>query len=72
MDRTKVAKLIYVSEEQSKLLDELKNEIIDQGGFTTVSQLLRDSVEIMLQGYRNEILWRYSPIKIEKRSQRVV
>lgn len=70
MKKSKKARLIYITEEQDKRLGSLKDEITDQGGFVSFNQLFRDALDIMLQIYRDEVIWRYLPIKVEERSQR--
>lgn len=70
MKKSKKARLIYITEEQDKRLESLKDEITDQGGFVSFNQLFRDALDIMLQIYRDEVIWRYLPIKVEERSQR--
>lgn len=62
------ARIFLLTEEQERLLNALRDEITDNGGYISFSQLFRDSVNILLQDYRDEIIQRYVPIKVVKSS----
>lgn len=62
------ARIFLLTEEQERLVNVLKDEIIDNGGYISFSQLFRDSVNILLQEHRDEIIQRYVPIKVAKSS----
>lgn len=62
------ARIFLLTEEQERLVNVLRDEIIDKGGYISFSQLFRDSVNILLQEHRDKIIQRYVPIKVAKSS----
>lgn len=59
------AKLIYISVEQKQRLQEIKNEVSLAGGDTSLNQLIRDSIDVLIYFYKDEIVERYTPKSIE-------
>lgn len=60
----KIAKLIHISPEQKEKLDEIANEVSKKDGDVAITQLIRDSIEILTENYREEIIKKYTPIKL--------
>ena len=60
-----VAKLIYISEDQKQRLMEIKDEVSEANGDTSLNQLIRDSIDVLVYFYKDEIIERYKPRKIK-------
>lgn len=61
----KVAKLIYISEDQKQRLMEIKDEVSEANGDTSLNQLIRDAIDVLVYFYKDEIIERYKPRKIK-------
>lgn len=59
----KKSKLINISEEENKELEKIRDEIRSGNGYISINQLIRDSIRIMLQDYRDEVIRKYLPIR---------
>ena len=60
------AKLIFISEEQKHKLLEIQNEVSELGGDISMNQLIRDAINILLDLYKNEIVKKYKPFRLEQ------
>ena len=60
-----VAKLIYISEDQKQRLMEIKDEVSEANGDTSLNQLIRDAIDVLVYFYKDEIIERYKPRKIK-------
>ncbi len=58
----KTAKLINISREQSLKLKELNDRVIETGGNTSVSQLIREAIDILINNYSDEVIRKYKPL----------
>lgn len=58
------AKLLHISKSEKEKLEEIKNDVSEAGGDVSLSQLLRDGIEL-LYNYKNEIVERYTPKSIK-------
>jgi len=65
MTQPKMAKLIHLTNIQKEKLDEIAHEISEQGGAVAITELIRDSIQILIDNYRDEIINRYTPIKLK-------
>jgi len=63
----KNAKLIHLSMEQSAKLQEINDTVLDNGGYTNVSQLIREAIDILINNYRDAVIQKYMPIKLKDR-----
>ena len=59
------AKLLNISKNEKEKLEEIKNEVSEAGGNVSLSQLLRDGIEL-LYNYKKEIVERYTPKSIKE------
>lgn len=55
-------KLIRLNPSQIRDLEEVKIQIRSKGGNVSISQLIRDSVQIFLDYYREDAINRYSSV----------
>lgn len=46
--------------EQKEALNEIKKEIVSNGGSVSIMRLMQDSIEIFIQHYSEEAIERYS------------
>ena len=60
-----ISKLIYISNDQKQRLLELKNEVTETGGDTSLNQLIRDSIDLLVYSYKEEIVKHYEPRSIK-------
>lgn len=65
MKQNKIAKLIHISDIQKEKLDEIAEEVFKQGGEVNTTQLIRDSIQILIENYQNEIIKRYIPVSLK-------
>ena len=65
MKQHKIAKLIQLSNIQKENLEEIAYEVSEKGGEVAITQLIRDSIQILIDNYRNEIIDRYAPIRLD-------
>lgn len=63
----KKAKLIHLSIEQSDKLQEINDTVLDNGGYTNVTQLIREAVDILINNYKDVVIQKYMPIKLKDR-----
>lgn len=63
----KKAKLIHLSIEQCNKLQEINDTVLDNGGYTNVSQLIREAIDILINNYRDAVIQKYMPIKLKDR-----
>lgn len=61
----KKAKLIHLSIEQCNKLQEINDTVLDNGGYTNVSQLIREAIDILINNYRDAVIQKYMPIKLK-------
>lgn len=54
-------KLIRISNEQKKELENTQKTICHNGGNVSLNQLIRDSIEIFLNNCQEEAIKKYSP-----------
>jgi len=59
------AKLLSLSKQEREKLEEIKNEVFIAGGDVSLSQLIRDGIEL-LYNYKKEIVERYTPKSIKE------
>lgn len=59
------AKLLNITKKEKEKLYEIKNEVYKAGGEVSLSQLLRDGIEL-LYNYKKEIVERYTPKTIRE------
>lgn len=59
------AKLLSLSKQERDKLEEIKNEVFKAGGDVSLSQLIRDGIEL-LYNYKKEIVLRYTPKSIRE------
>lgn len=59
------AKLLNITKKEKEKLYEIKNEVSKAGGEVSLSQLLRDGIEL-LYNYKKEIVERYTPKSIRE------
>ena len=64
------AKLIFISNEQKQMLIEIRDDVKEIGGETSLNQIIRDAIDILLKYYKNDIVKKYTPIKLEDLVQR--
>ena len=64
-ERYNISKLIYISDDQKQRLQEIKNEIAEIGGGTSLNQLIRDSIDLLVYSYKEEIVKHYTPRSIK-------
>lgn len=57
----KEAKLLYLSTDQKQKLLKIQKEVEEAGGDTSLNQLIRDSIDVVVGFYKDEIVERYSP-----------
>jgi hypothetical protein len=62
----KTAKLINISKEQSQKLKELNDRVIESGGYSSVSQLIREAIDILINNYSDEVIKKYKPICLKE------
>jgi len=55
-------KVLYITEEQKKELDGIKNEIKERGGTVTVMRLMQDGISVFLDKYRDQAVAKYIPV----------
>lgn len=58
-------KLIYISAEQKEKLLEIKENVAEIGGDTSLNQLIRDAIDILLDMYEDVIVKKYTPIQLK-------
>lgn len=58
-------KLIYISSEQKEKLLEIKENVTETGGETSMNQLIRDAIDILLDMYEDVIVKKYTPIQLK-------
>lgn len=58
-------KLIYMSVEQKEKLLEIKENVTETGGETSMNQLIRDAIDILLDMYEDVIVKKYTPIQLK-------
>ena len=63
----KKAKLIHLSRKQSDELQEINDTVAANGGYTNVSQLIREAIDILINNYRDAVIQKYMPIKLKDR-----
>lgn len=63
--RYNISKLIYISDDQKHRLQEIKNEVSETGGDTSLNQLIRDSIDLLVYSYKEEIVKHYTPRSIK-------
>ncbi len=54
------AKLLNITKKEKDKLEEIRNNVSEAGGDVSLSQLIRDGIEL-LYNYKKEIIFRYSP-----------
>ncbi len=59
-----IAKLIYINDDQKQRLMEIKDEVSEANGDTSLNQLIRDAIDLLVYAYKDEIVERYSPRNI--------
>ena len=59
------SKLIYISAKQKEKLLEIKENVTEIGGDTSLNQLIRDAIDILLDTYEDVILKKYTPIQLK-------
>lgn len=59
------AKLLSLSKQERDKLEEIKNEVFNAGGDVSLSQLIRDGIEL-IYNYKKEIVLRYTPKSIKE------
>ena len=57
----KEAKLLYLRPDQKQKLLKIQEEVEEAGGDTNLNQLIRDSIDVVVGFYKDEIVERYSP-----------
>lgn len=63
--RYNISKLIYISNDQKQRLQEIKNEVTETGGDTSLNKLIRDSIDLLIYSYKEEIVKHYEPRSIK-------
>ena len=63
--RYNISKLIYIDEDQKHRLQEIKNEVLETGGDISLNQLIRDSIDLLVYSYKEEIVKHYTPRSIK-------
>ena len=63
--RYNISKLIYINDDQKQRLLEIKNEVSETGGDTSLNQLIRDSIDLLVYRYKEEIVKHYTPRSIK-------
>lgn len=59
------AKLLNISKNEKEKLEKIKKEVSKAGGDVSLSQLLRDGIEL-LYNYKTDIVERYTPKSIRE------
>ena len=63
----KKAKLIHLSKKQSDKLQEINDTVLNNGGYTNVSQLIREAIDLLINNYSDLVIQKYMPIKLKDR-----
>lgn len=62
----KEAKLVHITVEQKQKLIGIQEAVSGNGGTVSVSQLIRDSIDLMVAYYHTDIVNRYMPVSLDK------
>lgn len=62
----KEAKLVHITVEQKQKLIDIQKAVSGNGGTVSVSQLIRDSIDLMVAYYHTDIVNRYVPVSLDK------
>jgi hypothetical protein len=62
----KEAKLVHITVEQKQKLIGIQEAVSGNGGTVSVSQLIRDSIDLMVAYYHTDIVNRYVPVSLDK------
>ena len=59
-------KLVCLSTGQKQKIEELQQQITEAGGDASMSAIIRDSIDLAINHYHDEIREKYTPIKVNK------
>lgn len=59
-NKGKIVKLVYLDPEEKQDLDRIKEEVRQRNGRVSVNQLINDSVQLLTQNYRDQIIKKYT------------
>lgn len=50
-------------------LVKIRDEIVEKNGYATITQLIRDAIQLMIENYSEEIIHNYMPWKPAEQKQ---
>jgi hypothetical protein len=58
----KYQKLVHLRPDQKEALDEIQEQVKQNGGYVSAMRLINDSIQVFIDNHKEEAIERYSPI----------